>query len=87
LILVPSGALTQLPFQVLVTAAPDPALSGAEALRHARWLIADQDVSVLPSVSSLRALRAFGKPSRAKQPMVGFGNPLLNGSGPADAEL
>jgi CHAT domain-containing protein len=87
LIVVPSGALTQLPFQVLVTAAPDPALSGADALRHASWLIRGQDISVLPSVSSLRALRVFGKPSRATQPMVGFGNPLLEGSNPAYAEL
>jgi CHAT domain-containing protein len=87
LIVVPSGPLTQLPFQVLLTAAPDPALRGADALRRARWLIRDQDISVLPSVSSLRASRAFGKPSRATQPMVGFGNPLLEGSSAADAEL
>jgi CHAT domain-containing protein/tetratricopeptide (TPR) repeat protein len=87
LIVVPSGALTQLPFQVLVTAAPDPTLSGTDALRRARWLMRDQDISVLPSVSSLRALRAFGKPSRATKPMVGFGNPLLEGPSPAYAEL
>jgi hypothetical protein len=48
-------------------------------------LIREQDINVLPSVSSLRALRAFGKPSRATQPMVGFGNPLLEGSSPAHA--
>jgi len=34
LIVVPSGVFTQLPFQVLVTAAPDPALSGADAFRR-----------------------------------------------------
>jgi len=34
LIVVPSGVFTQLPFQVLVTEAPDPALSGADAFRR-----------------------------------------------------
>ena len=39
LLIVPSGALTQLPFQVLVTEKPDPALSELDAFRHAAWLI------------------------------------------------
>jgi CHAT domain-containing protein len=34
---------------------------------------------VLPAVSSLKALRRVGRPSGASKPMVGFGNPLLDG--------
>src|SRR5262249_7090715 len=34
---------------------------------------------VLPAVSSLKALRRVAKPSAATKPMIGFGNPLLDG--------
>jgi hypothetical protein len=57
LLIVPSGALTRLPLQVLVTQAPDPNVTGAEALRKAHWLIRDHALTVLPSVSALVALR------------------------------
>ncbi len=80
LLLVPSGALTQLPFQVLVTAAP--ASEGAPAA----WLIRDHALSVLPAVSSLKALRRVARPSAATKPLIGFGNPLLDGLDPDDAK-
>jgi CHAT domain-containing protein/tetratricopeptide (TPR) repeat protein len=79
LLLVPSGALTQLPFQVLITDKPDPALSGTEALRRAAWLVRSHALTVLPSVSSLKALRQFAKESHASRTLIGFGNPLLDG--------
>ena len=74
LLIVPSGALTQLPFQVLVTAAP---ASGDQ--RSAAWLVRDHALTVLPAVSSLKALRRVARPGAAKKPMIGFGNPLLDG--------
>ncbi len=74
LLIVPSGALTQLPFQVLVTAPP---ASGDE--KSVAWLIRDHALTVLPSVSSLKALRRVSRPSAAAKPMIGFGNPLLDG--------
>ena len=74
LLIVPSGALTQLPFQVLVTAPP---ASGDQ--RSAAWLIRDHALTVLPAVSSLKALRRVARPSAASKPMIGFGNPLLDG--------
>ena len=80
LLIVPSGALTQLPFQVLVTAKHDPRLSGLDALRHTAWLIRDHALTVLPSVSSLRALRQLAKGSHANRALIGFGNPLLDGN-------
>jgi hypothetical protein len=36
-------------------------------------------ITVLPAVSSLKALRRVGKPSAAQRPMIGFANPLLDG--------
>lgn len=76
LVVVPSGALTKLPFQVLVTRELDPAMQPNEI----RWLARDHALTVLPSVASLKALRRDAKPSRAERPMIGFGNPLLDGN-------
>jgi CHAT domain-containing protein len=74
LLLVPSGALTQLPFAVLVTAPPADSDHKAAA-----WLARDHAVTVLPAVSSLKALRATGHRSAATKLLIGFGNPLLDG--------
>ena len=79
LLIVPSGPLTQIPFQVLVTEKPDPAATGTDAFRRAAWLAKSNAITVLPSVSSLKALREHAKTSQAKKPFVGFGNPLLDG--------
>jgi CHAT domain-containing protein/tetratricopeptide (TPR) repeat protein len=74
LLVVASGPLTQLPFQVLVKT---PAKSSD--YRSAAWLVRDHAVTVLPAVSSLRALRRTAHRSSAVKPMIGFGNPLLDG--------
>ena len=79
LLIVPSGPLTQIPFHVLVTEKPDPAATGADAFRRAAWLAKSNSITVLPSVSSLKALREHAKTSHATKPFVGFGNPLLDG--------
>jgi CHAT domain-containing protein len=76
LLIVPSGALTSLPFHVLI--ASDP-----RALKP-DWLALTQPIAVLPSVGSLQALRKL-PPSRAPEPYIGFGNPLLDGD-PRDAD-
>ena len=79
LLIVSSGPLTQLPFQVLVTEKPDAKLTGAEAFRRAAWLSKSNAVTMLPTVSSLKALRQHAKTSHATKRLVGFGNPLLDG--------
>ncbi len=79
LIVVPTGALATLPFQVLVTEPPDPKLKGDERTRKAAWLIRQQPITVLPSVASLEALRKAVPKGRATQPFIGIGNPLLDG--------
>ena len=78
MLIVPSGALTQLPFAVLVTAKPDEKLSRFDAYKTAAWLGQRQAITILPSVGSLKALRA-AKASAATEPFTGFGNPLLTG--------
>src|SRR5215471_14324134 len=73
LIVVPSGALTSLPFQVLITEKPE----GTQRLSDAAWLIKRHAITVLPSVASLRALRAFANRTRTGKPFIGFGNPVF----------
>jgi CHAT domain-containing protein/tetratricopeptide (TPR) repeat protein len=80
LLIVPSGPLTQLPFQVLVTEPPKMALTGSFAqYRNVAWLARRHAMTVLPSVSSLKALRELAKESHASEAYVGFGDPLLEG--------
>ena len=50
-----------------------------QAFTKASWLAKHHAITVLPSVSSLAGLRAHAKASKAPQPFVGFGNPLLDG--------
>ncbi|WP_088347220.1 MULTISPECIES: CHAT domain-containing tetratricopeptide repeat protein [Rhodomicrobium] len=79
LLLVPTGALTSLPFQVLLT---DPPRSGArpgEAFAEANWLIRRHALSVLPTVESLRSLRQFAAEGTAVKPFFGLGDPVLLG--------
>ena len=80
LLVVPSGSLTALPFQVLVTAKPEKSIaSGERSYADAAWLATRHAVTVLPSVASLAGLRKFASASKATQPFIGFGNPLLSG--------
>jgi CHAT domain-containing protein len=81
LFVVPTGALTALPFHLLVTEKPAtalPQLKDIATYRDAAWLMKRQAVSVLPSVASLKALRAFAHKDQATKPMVGFGDPVFD---------
>jgi CHAT domain-containing protein/Tfp pilus assembly protein PilF len=79
LLLVPSGALTALPFHLLVTGKPAAAIpEKIDGYRDAAWLLKRQAVSVLPSVGSLKALRTFARKDQGIKPMTGFGDPLFN---------
>jgi CHAT domain-containing protein/tetratricopeptide (TPR) repeat protein len=80
LLIVPSGPLTKLPFQVLVTEPPKLALPGNFAsYEDVAWLARKYPITVLPAVSSLKALRELAKTSHASEPYIGFGDPLLDG--------
>jgi CHAT domain-containing protein/tetratricopeptide (TPR) repeat protein len=80
LLIVPSGPLTSLPFNVLVTESPRTAIPDNIAdYAEAAWLGMRRPLSMLPSVTSLRALRQFAKPGLASKTYLGYGNPLLEG--------
>src|SRR5262249_3883419 len=84
LIVVPTGPLTSLPLQVLVT--KPAADAGPEALRNATWLIREHALSVLPSVPSLNALRKLPGDRSASRPFFGAGDPILQGPDPAQRQ-
>ncbi len=77
---VASGPLSSLPFSVLPTAAPSGSDADAEALRATPWLFRRHALAVLPSVSSLRALRRAGARPAVQRPFAGFGDPSLGGA-------
>jgi hypothetical protein len=79
LIVVPSGALTSLPFHLLVTEQPAAAVPDAlTGYRDAAWLVKRQAVSVLPSVASLKVLRGFAHKDEGGKPLIGFGDPVFD---------
>lgn len=82
LLLVPTGPLTSLPFQVLLTNPPTGL--GPTALREASWLIRRHALSVLPSVQSLSSLRKLAAAGTAVKPFFGIGDPVLVGPGAAE---
>jgi CHAT domain-containing protein/tetratricopeptide (TPR) repeat protein len=85
LLIVPSGPLTQLPFHMLVTEKPDATATGAEAFSRAAWLAKSNAITVLPAVSSLKALREHAKAIQSTKAFAGFGNPLLDGRDAGDS--
>ncbi|MDX2201477.1 MAG: CHAT domain-containing protein [Hyphomicrobiaceae bacterium] len=89
LIIVPSGPLTQVPFQVLV--AENPAggfFSSAADFRTAKWAGTKYAMTTLPSVSTLGSLRRGQTETAAEKPFMGVGNPALTGDArrPSDVE-
>ena len=78
LLIVPSGSLTSLPFQVLVTETPMTDAKQLAAYREAAWLIKRHALTILPSVSSLKALRVLARGSQSSKPLVGYGDPIFS---------
>lgn len=72
LVIVPSGALSNLPFELLVTQTPTRGHYEA-----ASWLINDFDISYSPSIRSFVDLRSTRVIGRHPRPMLAFGNPSL----------
>ena len=74
LLIVSTGALTKLPFQVLITEPADK-----NDYSKANWLMKRHALTTLLAVSALSSLRRIASPSAARKLMIGFGNPLLDG--------
>jgi CHAT domain-containing protein len=97
LIVVPDDVLVPLPFAALVTSsetgefrklaelyAAGAPLTAKQLKSYSSlaWLINDYAVTVLPSATSLRALRGLPHSNSAgAEKFVGFGDPVLNGRG------
>jgi CHAT domain-containing protein/tetratricopeptide (TPR) repeat protein len=89
LLIVPSGPLTSLPFQVLVTqAAAEARPRTFEGYRKVAWLGRQHAITVLPAVSSLKALRDSAvRRVPAERDYLGYGNPVLQSDGPSCPEI
>lgn len=81
LLVVPHGALGQIPFALFPT---KPSKLGRSTLTFAAyaeipWLIRERAITQLPSVSTLYALRHFAPQRRGERSaFIGFGDPLFN---------
>jgi len=79
LIFVPSGPIQSLPLGLLVT--QPPFAGDGNDYRSTVWLARRFAISVLPSVSSLKDLRATVSRPAAPLPFIGFGDPAFRGAG------
>ncbi len=84
LVIIPTGPLSELPLQVLLTRRPPAPFPPTAEYSKAQWLMRRSALTVLPSVSSLGTLRRLAEPSKATRPFIGFGNPLLLGRSGSD---
>lgn len=81
LIVVSDGPLGQLPFSVLPTAAirlgADSSLP-FDRYRQVPWLARTHSVTVMPTVTTLIALRALQAPAQPPRAFIGFGDPIFS---------
>ena len=83
LLIVADGALGQLPFSLLPT---KPAAMTKDnrllfkGYRTIPWLARTHSVTVLPSVTSMKALRGTRVTQKGQRPFLGFGDPFFNKS-------
>ena len=84
-LVVPSGPLTSLPFHLLVTEPPANPITDLKQIpdySSASWIINRHAITMLPSVSSLKALRELTKRPGGVKPLVGYGDPAFGASSP-----
>ena len=81
LVVVSSGPLSNLPFGLLVT---KPTTGGDYAA--APWLIRSDTLAYTPSLQAFGQLRTAKRVQRARLPLLGFGQPALDGHAGAKAE-
>jgi CHAT domain-containing protein/tetratricopeptide (TPR) repeat protein len=88
LLVVPHGALAQIPLAVLPTSsAPLPAETSIlfANYKSVPWLARKIAVTQLPSVASLSTLRALPPGNPNRQPFIGFGDPWFSKAQAAEA--
>ncbi len=77
LVIVADGALQSLPFGVLVEEAGDAALPPIDRYKASRYLVDRYALSLQPSVSAIRTLRAKTPRASGDRPLLGFADPVL----------
>lgn len=78
LLIVPSGALSSLPLHTLVTQKPRTSMpSDWAGYARAPWLAKTHNITILPSIASLRTFRALANQSAGSDPYIAFANPLF----------
>lgn len=80
--IVANGALTSIPFSLLVTANP-----AGKRLSEVDWLIKSHAITVIPSIFSLKAMRSASRKSTAPNEMVAFADPVFSAKDRAKARL
>jgi CHAT domain-containing protein len=70
---VTNGALTAIPLQLLVTSDPK-----GKALKEVDWLVKSYAITVIPSIYSLKTMRAQKPPSTAPKSMIAFADPVFS---------
>ena len=68
-----NGALTSLPFGLLITTEPNN-----KAFKDMDWLIRSHALVVIPSIYSLKTMRAQATSSSAVKPMIAFADPIFS---------
>ena len=69
-----NGPLAEIPLQILVTEKPSGSDIAPQALRDTAWLLRDHALVSLPSVASLRSLKAQRRVNR-RNALIGVGDP------------
>ena len=76
-----NGALTSLPFAILVASDPQ-----GKKLKDDDWLIRSYAITILPSIYSLKTMRAQAAASTAPKPMIAFADPVFSKEAHAEAK-
>lgn len=84
IVLVPTGPLGAIPFNALITAAPETMSFDANSFNNTKWFGLDKNLSVLPSVGSFKWVRKkIDNPINYTKLMMGFADPYL----PSDSKI
>jgi CHAT domain-containing protein len=89
LLVVPHGALGELPLALLPTAAGKPGPSGAlpfAEYQKVPWLVRQVAVTQLPSATSLVTLRTLPPGNASRRAFLGFGDPWFNDAEAKEAQ-
>jgi CHAT domain-containing protein/Tfp pilus assembly protein PilF len=68
-----NGSLTSIPLQLLVTSDPT-----GKALKDVDWLVKSAAITVIPSIYSLKTMRAQKRQSTAPKPMIAYADPIFS---------